>query len=135
MTTPDQILIYDGDCAICTTCVRWIERRWNSSPRPRAIAYQRLHEEAPELVTPSVIQMEQSVWWLDGHRRDSGARAVARTLLATSGIWRVIGAALLTPPLSWGAQRGYQVVASNRHRLPGYRSACDAAKAVSSASK
>jgi len=68
--------------------------------------------------------MEQSVWWLDGHRRDSGSHAVARTLLATSGIWRIVGYALLTPALSWSAQRLYQFVATNRYRLPGNHNAC-----------
>lgn len=117
MTTPDQILIYDGDCGLCTWCVRWIERRWSGSPRPRAIAFQRLHIEVPSLVAPSVTQMEQSVWWIDGHRRDSGAHAVARTLLATSRVWRVIGYAMLTPPLTWIAQRVYSLIASNRRRF------------------
>src|ERR1035437_347297 len=111
MTTPEQILIYDGDCGICTRSATWIERRWTMYPPPRIVPY------FPSLDLPSRTELQESVWWIDGRRRDAGSRAVAGALLATSSAWQLVGYALLVPPISWIAPPLYRVVARHRHRL------------------
>jgi predicted DCC family thiol-disulfide oxidoreductase YuxK len=124
MTTAQQFLIYDGDCAVCTRAAHWIERRWRGSPRPVAVSSQRVHDLWPALVTPTAREMNESLWWITATRREAGARAVARALLVASAPWRVLGALLATPPLSWMAAPLYALVARNRHRLPGASAAC-----------
>ena len=78
----------------------------------------------PDLVTLTIPQMRTSVWWIDTTHRDAGARAIARSLLATSSPWRLVGHAMLSAPLSWIADPVYRVVARHRHRFPGSTEAC-----------
>jgi predicted DCC family thiol-disulfide oxidoreductase YuxK len=125
MIGTEQLLIYDGDCAFCTKCARWIERRWHSTPAPRAIPSQLIISVEPTLVIPTPSQMNESVWWIGPQGEESGSRAIARALLAATFPWPLIGLALLTPPISWFAPVVYRVVARHRHRLPGATSECD----------
>jgi predicted DCC family thiol-disulfide oxidoreductase YuxK len=124
MTPPEQILIYDGECGFCTSCVAWIQSRWNPGVAPRAIAWQRLSIDAPLLVTPDVEELARSVWWIDGDGQSSGSRALARALLAASRPWPLVGRLLLTPPVSWLAPPLYRLIARYRHHLPGATPAC-----------
>ncbi len=124
MTTNDQILIFDGDCGFCTRCAEWIERRWTRTPLPRTVAAQEVSKELADLVAPSIEQMSESVWWIDGDHHDAGARAVANALIATSSPWRLVGFALASAPMSWIAEPIYRVVARHRHRFPGSTNAC-----------
>jgi predicted DCC family thiol-disulfide oxidoreductase YuxK len=124
MTTTEQILIFDGDCGFCTACARWIEHRWTRTPTPRIIPWQALANDWPDLATPTIPQMRESVWWIDGNHRRAGSRAIANALVATSSPWRLVGFALLSAPLSWFGEPAYRVVARHRHRLPGSTSAC-----------
>lgn len=68
--------------------------------------------------------MRRTVWWLDASGRASGARAVSRALLATTGPWRLAGWLVGVAPLSWVASVIYRWIAANRHRLPGASGAC-----------
>ncbi|MBW4029921.1 MAG: DUF393 domain-containing protein [Acidobacteria bacterium] len=115
--------MFDGDCAVCTRSAQWVERRWRA-PAPRAVSSQRVNAEWPRLATPSSEEMDQSLWWIDGPRRYAGAAAVARALMATSLPWRLLGTALVVPPMSWIATPAYSLVARHRHRLPGASDAC-----------
>ena len=124
MTHTEQILIFDGECGFCTTCARWIERRWTHAPTPRAVAWQSVRQEWPDLATPSTLQMSQSVWWINDEHREAGARAIARALLATSSPWRLVGHALMSAPVAWVAEPLYRVAARHRHRFPGATTAC-----------
>ena len=116
----DATLVYDGDCAFCTRSVAVMPRL--RLARPTVVAWQ--HADLPALgLTPA--QCEQAVQWVapDG-RVDSGAQAVARLLLASGGLWALLGALLRVPPASWVAAVLYRWVAANRHRLPGGTPAC-----------
>ena len=124
MTTPEQILIIDGECAVCRACARWIEARWTRPSPPVIVASQHVHDEFPRLATPSDTELRESLWWIEGDRREPGARAVARALIATSSPWRLVGAVVLMPPLSWLAAGVYRIIARHRHRLPGATAAC-----------
>jgi predicted DCC family thiol-disulfide oxidoreductase YuxK len=113
-------LVYDGDCAFCTSSIRWARRL---RLRADAItAYQ--HADLPALgLTPEQCD-EKLQWVADSGRVSSGHEAVARLLLASPLPWRPVGAVLLVPPVSWLAARVYAWVAANRHRLPGGTAAC-----------
>jgi len=113
-------LVYDGDCAFCTSSVRVAERL-----RLRAdavIPWQ--HADLASLgLTPQ--QCEEAVQWV-GHDGgvSSGHRAFARLLLASALPWRLLGLLLLLPPFSWLAAGAYRLIADNRSRLPGGTPAC-----------
>jgi predicted DCC family thiol-disulfide oxidoreductase YuxK len=114
------VLVYDGDCGFCTTCVRFVERRLRS--RARIVAWQ--HADLAALgVTRAAA--ERAVQWVapDG-RVSRGAAAVGRLLVDSGWPWRLLGYPMFTPPVSWLAELVYRVVAANRHRLPGGTAAC-----------
>lgn len=113
-------LVYDGDCAFCTSSVRAAERL---RLRPgRVVAWQ--HADLPALgLTPE--QCQDSLQWVaDDGRVSSGHEAVARLLLDGALPWRAVGALLLLPPFSWVAARVYRWVADHRGSLPGGTPAC-----------
>jgi predicted DCC family thiol-disulfide oxidoreductase YuxK len=120
MTRPIPVLLYDGDCAFCTSCARLIERR----VRPRADVLPWQFADLGALGV-SAEQATAAVQWIDldgGVRR--GHEAIAATLIASAPRWRPLGRFLLLPGISWVAGKAYELVAANRHRLPGGTPAC-----------
>jgi predicted DCC family thiol-disulfide oxidoreductase YuxK len=116
-------LVFDGDCAFCTSSVRLAER-W-CRPAVRFVPWQEIDLEAHGLTH---AQVTSAVQWL-GPRSTrggvpSGAAAVGRVLLRSRWPWRPFGALLLVPPFSWIGAGLYRLIAANRHRLPGGTPAC-----------
>jgi predicted DCC family thiol-disulfide oxidoreductase YuxK len=115
------VLLYDGDCAFCTTCARLLER---IGPDAEIVAWQ-LTDLAELGMTEE--QAAGAVQWVqvDGTVR-SGHEAIAAVLQTAGGIWRIVGRVVLLPGISWLAARVYRLVADNRQRLPGGTPACAA---------
>lgn len=113
------VLIYDGDCAFCQSCVNLLRR---IGPDAEIVAWQLT--DLPALGV-SERQAADAVQWVgvDGVAR-SGHEAVAGALISAEGVWKVIGRMLLLPGFSWLAARAYRLIAGNRHRLPGSTPAC-----------
>ena len=113
------MLVYDGDCGFCTTCVRVLER---IGPDAKIVAWQ-LTDLAELGMTAE--QAADAVQWvqIDGTDR-SGHEAIAAALITAGGIWRIAGRAVLLPGISSIAARVYRLVADNRYRLPGSTPAC-----------
>ncbi len=113
------VLLYDGDCAFCTTCARVLE---GIGPDAEILAWQ-LTDLAELGITEE--QATAAVQWLgiDGTVR-SGHEAIAATLNTAGRIWKIIGRMLLLPGISPIAAKAYQLVARNRYRLPGSTPAC-----------
>ena len=113
------VLVYDGDCAFCTTCARFLER---IGPDAEIVAWQ-LTDLAGLGVTEE--QAAAAVQWVrvDGAVR-SGHEAIAAVLSTAGRPWRIIGQVLLLPGISPIAAKGYRLVADNRYRLPGSTPAC-----------
>ena len=113
------MLLYDGDCAFCTTCAGAAER---IGPHAAIVPWQ-LSDLAQLGVTEE--QAAGAVQWVevDGTVR-SGHEAIGAMLSTAGRIWRVIGRAILLPGISWIAARVYRLVADNRNRLPGGTPAC-----------
>jgi predicted DCC family thiol-disulfide oxidoreductase YuxK len=113
------VLVYDGDCAFCTTCARILER---IGPDGEIVAWQ-LTDLAELGITEE--QAADAVQWVqvDGAVR-SGHEAIAATLSTVGPVWRVAGRLLLLPGISWMAAKAYRLVADNRYRLPGSTPAC-----------
>lgn len=115
------VLVFDGDCAFCTSCARLVEKR--IGPDAEIVAWQLA--DLAELGV-SEEQATAAVQWVeaDGTVR-SGHEAIAAMLKSSGSIWRIIGRILLLPGISWTAARAYRLIANNRHRLPGGTPACE----------
>lgn len=114
-------LVYDGDCAFCTSSARWMLRL--GLRVDGVVPWQ--HADLERLgLTPA--QCQQSVQLVEQGRTSSGHEALARLLLRSAPPWRALGLLLLTPPFSWAARTAYRWVADHRHRLPGGTPSCRA---------
>ena len=104
------VLVYDGDCGICTRTAHWVAHRLPEGDGTAVEPWQRL-DLAP-------TDVESAAWWIDGNGvKHSGHRAVAASLRAIGGRWGAVGRLLSVPPVSWLAQAVYSVVAANRRRF------------------
>ena len=114
------VLIFDGDCSVCTSCANWARRHVKGAVE--IAPWQRL-DLATYGLTPEDVNA--AAWWIgpDG-RRYRGHAAVGRTLRARGGLLGLGGWLVSAPPVSWGAALFYVVVARYRHRLPGATPAC-----------
>jgi predicted DCC family thiol-disulfide oxidoreductase YuxK len=114
------VLLFDGDCAFCTSCARLVEKRIR--PGAAIVAWQ-LADLAELGVTEG--QATDALQWVeaDGTVR-SGHEAVAAVLTHAGPISRPLGRFLLLPGVSWVAAKAYTLIAANRHRLPGGTPAC-----------
>jgi predicted DCC family thiol-disulfide oxidoreductase YuxK len=112
-------LIYDGDCAFCTSSVRVLER---IGPKAEMVAWQQSDLDALGLTGEEAAAAVQWVE-IDGTIR-SGHEAVAAALGSAGGAWALAGRALLTPRISPIAAGAYRLIADNRHHLPGGTPAC-----------
>jgi predicted DCC family thiol-disulfide oxidoreductase YuxK len=113
------VLVYDGDCGFCTSCVRVLG---TIGPDAEIVAWQ-LTDLAQLGITEE--QAADAVQWVqvDGTVR-SGHEAIAGVLNSAGRIWRIVGHTVLLPGISWMAARSYRLVADNRYRLPGGTPAC-----------
>jgi predicted DCC family thiol-disulfide oxidoreductase YuxK len=118
-------LVFDGDCAFCTSCARLLER---IGPEAEIVAWQVADLDQLGI---TAAQAAEAVRWIevDGTVR-SGHEAIAAALRTAGGPWRVAGRAILLPGISPLAAIGYRLVARNRHRLPGGTPACAAGSQV-----
>ncbi|MFF5719148.1 thiol-disulfide oxidoreductase DCC family protein [Streptomyces buecherae] len=114
------VLIYDGDCAFCTSCVTFAERRIR--PRCEVTAWQ--FADLGELGTTRDRAEHEVLWVTPSGTVYGGIRAVAKLLLSAGRGWAPLGALVNLPPLRWIGHVVYRVVADNRHRMPGGTPAC-----------
>jgi predicted DCC family thiol-disulfide oxidoreductase YuxK len=114
------LLVYDGDCAFCTTSVRFAERRIR--PRCTTVPWQFADLDALGITEQ---RAEHELLWLapDGTVH-GGAQAVSRLLMSAGRGWAVPGALLAVPPVRWIAHGVYRLIANNRERMPGGTPAC-----------
>lgn len=113
------VLVYDGDCGFCTTCVHLLER---IGPDAEIVAWQLTDLTELDITEEQAADAVQLVQ-IDGTIR-SGHEAVATVLGSAGRIWRLAGRALLLPGISSIAALAYRLVADNRYRLPGGTPAC-----------
>ena len=113
------VLVFDGDCGFCT----WSAARigaWASGTL-EVVPWQQADLTALGLTEG---QCSTAVQYVDGGGVASGGAAVARALTQCRQPWRTAGLVLALPWLSPVVERGYVIVAANRHRLPGATPAC-----------
>jgi predicted DCC family thiol-disulfide oxidoreductase YuxK len=113
------VFIFDGDCAFCSSCARFIERR---IPSPaRVVAWQFTDLSALGVTAEAA---ESAVQWVDARGVAAGPEAISRLLRSAGGFWRPLGAMLAIRPVLWVAWPIYRWIARNRHRLPGGTAVC-----------
>jgi predicted DCC family thiol-disulfide oxidoreductase YuxK len=117
--------VYDGDCAFCSSCARFIESRIH---QPARVAPWQ-HLDLPALGLTAADCAEAVQWVGADGATAAGPVAIARLLRQARGVagrllWRPAGLALGTPPALLLAWPAYRWVARNRHRLPGGTAAC-----------
>lgn len=118
------VLIYDGDCQFCQLSLDFGIK--NLRIFPQYVAFQRIQPEDFGLTEKEVC----SQIWLAQKTPAStsalgGHLAAGAILKLQPSRWlRVLGWLASTPPTSWIASLLYQLIAANRHRLPGGSRAC-----------
>lgn len=121
LLSPDlPVLVFDGDCAFCTT---WVNRIRDWLPRPpEAIPWQWSDLTAIGLTSQDVANF---AWYLTAKHSFAGAMAFAAILRTQPRIGlRFFGHLLATPPFSIVAALAYNFIARFRHALPGGTPAC-----------
>ena len=124
MNTPDSrpVLVFDGDCAFCTTCARFLERRVVRDGSTSLAPWQHLDLDKLGLTQD---QCMAAVQWVGEHGQVAqGHAAIAATLRAGHRVWRPMGVLLVAPGFSWLAAKVYGWVAAHRYQMPGGTPAC-----------
>jgi predicted DCC family thiol-disulfide oxidoreductase YuxK len=116
--------VYDGDCGFCTASAQWIVAKWPNSETAEAVPWQRLGMEGLARLGLTPDDATRSAWWIEDGRSFGAHLAVGRALAAATGVWALLGSALLVPPMRWLGAVGYPIVAHYRYRLPGGTPAC-----------
>lgn len=114
------VFLYDGDCAFCTTCSQFIDRR---IPTTAEVTPWQFSDLAALGVTQAEAE-EAVVWVAPDGTTEAGPDAIARMLVDAGSFWRPVGWALALRPVRWVAWPVYRWVSRNRHRLPGGTAAC-----------
>ena len=115
MTTP-LTLVYDGDCGLCRACVRWVERRDGAKRITTMPSSSCTWSDAATLPFADTVVVRLA----DGQTflRSS---AVAVTWRSLPGMWRIVGALVLSlnavGPLRWAFDALYDLVARNRRLI------------------
>ncbi len=115
------ILLFDGDCAFCTSSINALRRY----VRPQADLQPWQHADLDALGV-TAEQCQKSIQWIaaPGAQALTQGRAVAAVLRLGRQPWPLVSAVLRLPGVSAAADIGYRVIAANRHRLPGSTPAC-----------
>jgi predicted DCC family thiol-disulfide oxidoreductase YuxK len=117
------VFLYDGDCAFCSSCARFIERYIPTSAAVTPWQFADL-----DALGVSQEDAEAAVQWIDPRSdrlvRAAGPTAIARLLVDAGPYWRTLGRLLDRRPGRWIAGPTYRLIARNRHRLPGGTAAC-----------
>lgn len=125
------VFLYDGDCAFCSQCARFVERRIPT--RALVLPWQWV-ELAPLGVTRDDV--EAAVQWIDDEGTvTAGPVAIARLLVDGGPWWGVPGRLLGLAPVRWVAWPVYRLISRNRHRLPGGTATCSLPQAERDAAR
>jgi predicted DCC family thiol-disulfide oxidoreductase YuxK len=114
------ILIFDGDCAFCTTSARWLQRRLGGAVPVEPWQF----TDLPAYGTTAERAQYEVLWVDTAGEIHGGAQAFARWLIHTGGLWRPLGVMITLPPIRWVAAGVYRLIANNREKMPGGTPAC-----------
>ena len=110
----ELLLLYDGDCSVCTDLAVWARRKDRSG---RLITKP---NQTPGLIEECGLtrqQVDEKVWVIDGTRRLSGAAAVNRLFDGMGAPWRFLAAPPCLTFLLALEERFYSLLALRRGLL------------------
>ena len=121
MPVSPPVLLFDGDCAFCSSCARWLEAHVPSPVTVQAWQWTDL-----DALGVGIDEVDVAVVFVDVTlERSAGPEALARVLrLSTSGFWRMAGRVLAMRPTLVVTWPLYRAIARNRHRMPGGTAQC-----------
>jgi predicted DCC family thiol-disulfide oxidoreductase YuxK len=119
MSASKQVLIFDGDCAFCSSSARLLRRMTNN--KIAIEPYQKLDLGSLGLTSELT---SKAVYFVSGSKRFVAAAAIAQALIESKTIWALAGWLLKLPVVRNIAKPIYYLVAANRHRLPGGTPEC-----------
>jgi predicted DCC family thiol-disulfide oxidoreductase YuxK len=119
MTVKIPILIFDGDCAFCSSSARVLRKMTRN--KVAIDPYQYL-----DLASYSLTQDQTSkaVYYVTKTEAFSAAKAIARCLIDARTPWSIAGFLLNIPVVISVGELVYTWVSKNRHRLPGGTPEC-----------
>ena len=118
------LLIFDGDCAFCTSSASWLAERLRRKDGRNAqlVAWQFLDLAA--LGTSRQRAQQEALWIATDGTISGGADAFAAWLRFRGGLYGFAGSAMSLPGIRQLAAAVYRLIAKNRHRMPGGSPAC-----------
>lgn len=117
-------LVFDGDCAFCTTTAQWLATRLarRDGTDPDVTPWQ--FTDLAALGTSSERTRYEVLWVETDGTIFGGAAALAAWLRHHGGPLAVLGRAMTLPGIRIVAAAVYRLIARNRGRLPGGSPAC-----------
>lgn len=123
MTLPRPVLVFDGDCGMCTTSAGLLERRFRRSTDDYDIEPSQRLDLAALNLTPE--QCEEALQFVDVDGTISSGHAAVAAVLRASTWWaRPAGHLIDAPGARKVAAVAYRWVAQHRHIFPGGTPAC-----------
>ena len=121
MPAPRRVLVFDGDCAFCSSIARWAQRRLPKGAG--TVPWQYVDDPSEYGLTTEEIR--EAAYWIDERGRAyRGHEAAAATLREIGGGWSVVAGAMELPGVRDLASIAYELISRNRHRLPGGTPTC-----------
>lgn len=118
------VVIFDGDCAFCTSSVTWLAARLSRGrdADPRLAPWQAI--DLTSYGTTIERARREVLWVAPDGSICGGADAIAAWMRYRGGPYGALGWAMSQPPACWVAAAVYRLVARHRQRLPGGTPAC-----------
>ncbi|GAA1850815.1 thiol-disulfide oxidoreductase DCC family protein [Microlunatus capsulatus] len=117
-------LVFDGDCAFCTTSATWVAERLHRPSGPDALLVPWQFTDLDALGTTAERAQTEVLWVEPDGAVAGGAAAFAAWLRFRGGAYALLGRAMGLPLVRPVAAAVYRLVARNRSRMPGGTPAC-----------
>ena len=117
-------LIFDGDCAFCTSSAHWLARRLHRPEGPNARLVPWQFTDLAALGTTAQRAQREALWINTDGSIYGGAAAFAEWLTFRGSAYGVVARVINLPVVRALAAAVYRVIAKNRHRMPGGSPAC-----------
>lgn len=117
-------LIFDGDCAFCTTTATWVGARLHRAGGPNADLVPWQFTDLAALGTTAARAQSEVLWLGTDGAIHGGAQAFAHWLQFRGQPYAILGRLIATRPVRPLAAVVYRLIAKNRHRMPGGSPAC-----------
>lgn len=114
-----SVLIFDGDCAFCSSSARLLKK----------LTRNRIAVEPFQLLPLADYDLNQeltskAIYYVTPTENYVAARAIARALIDSKTPWSIAGFLMNLPVVVSFAELVYYWVAKNRHKLPGGTPEC-----------